>query len=250
MTDQSVTSMTSPNLADGARRRAPDERPQQIIDAALQVFGERGLAGARLEDIARLAGIAKGTIYLYFPNKEALFREVIQQTIVARIAEAEGDLQRDDRSSAVEQLTRYMRGWWEFLVSDAFQIDYRLVVGELHRFPDVYQFYVTEVVQRAHGLVARIVARGIERREFRPVDVDTAARMLAKLPISEALWYGSRHRVGNAVPLSSHEVRDQVIDFALHALRPAGAASPATSPTPAPSDAEPHDSGSTARTNA
>ena len=220
MTDQSVTSMTSPNLADGARRRAPDERPQQIIDAALQVFGERGLAGARLEDIARQAGIAKGTIYLYFPNKEALFREVIQQTIVARIAEAEGDAQRADPTSPAEQLTRYMRRWWEFLISDDYQTVYRLVVGELHRFPDLYDFYVTEVVQRAHALLGGIITRGIERGEFRHVDSDTAARMIAKLPISEALWYGSRRRVGRPVPLTSEEVRDQVIDFALHALRP------------------------------
>src|SRR5207248_3078430 len=66
---------------DTARRRAPDERPQQILDAALAVFDEEGLDRARLDDIARRAGIAKGTIYLYFPNKEALFREVLRQTI-------------------------------------------------------------------------------------------------------------------------------------------------------------------------
>ena len=95
-------------------------------------------------------------------------------------------------------------------------------------------------MQRAHGLVTRIVVRGIERGEFRQLDAETAARMLAKLPISEALWYGSRHRVGNPVPLSSHEVRDQVIDFALHALRPAAA----------PADAEPHATGPAVRTTA
>ena len=240
MTDQSVTAMTS-IIPDGTRRRAPDERPQQIIDAALQVFGERGLAGARLEDIARQAGIAKGTIYLYFPNKEALFREVIQQTIVARIAEAEGETQRAENCSSAEQFTRFMRGWWEFLVSDAYQTVYRLVVGELHRFPDVYDFYVTEVVQRAHGLVAGIVARGVERGEFRRVDPEPAARMLAKIPISEAMWYGTRRRLGKPVPLSSEQVRDQVIDFALHALRPSvdDAPHPAPGPDARPSNGSP-----------
>ena len=59
-------------------RRLPEERPSQILDAALEVFAEHGMAAARLEDIAKRAGVSKATIYLYFPNKEALFRAVIR----------------------------------------------------------------------------------------------------------------------------------------------------------------------------
>ena len=69
------------------RRRAPEERPTQILDAAFHEFGEHGLAGARLDDIAKRAQVAKGTIYLYFPNKEALFREMVHTTIVTALAE-------------------------------------------------------------------------------------------------------------------------------------------------------------------
>jgi AcrR family transcriptional regulator len=64
-------------------RRLPEERPQQIIDAALEEFGDRGLASSRLEDIAKRAGLSKGTIYLYFPNKEELFREVVRHTVIS-----------------------------------------------------------------------------------------------------------------------------------------------------------------------
>src|SRR5476651_1052584 len=70
-------------------RRRPEHRPQQIIEAALEVFGECGLANARLQDIAERAGVSKGTIYLYFPNKEELFREMVRQTAVAAIEYAE-----------------------------------------------------------------------------------------------------------------------------------------------------------------
>ena len=70
-------------------RRLPEERPRQILEAALTVFAERGLAAARLEDIARHAGLSKGTIYLYFPNKEELFREVIRHSVVAFIERGE-----------------------------------------------------------------------------------------------------------------------------------------------------------------
>ena len=62
-------------------RRLPGERPNQILQAALEVFDEQGLAGARLEDIAKRAGVSKGTIYLYFANKEELFREMIRGTL-------------------------------------------------------------------------------------------------------------------------------------------------------------------------
>src|SRR6267378_7477823 len=70
-------------------RRCPADRPEQIIKAALEVFGECGLANARLQDIAERAGVSKGTIYLYFPNKEELFREMVRQTAVAAIETGE-----------------------------------------------------------------------------------------------------------------------------------------------------------------
>src|SRR6187455_782508 len=95
-------------------RRLPEERPRQIIDAALEVFGERGLAGARLEDIARRAGVSKGTIYLYFSNKEELFREVVRAVVVDRLREAAANTGTGD---PVVELKRYMRAHWDFVRS-------------------------------------------------------------------------------------------------------------------------------------
>jgi AcrR family transcriptional regulator len=95
-------------------RRLPEERPHQIIDAAIEVFGERGLAGARLEDIAKRAGVSKGTIYLYFPNKEALFKEMVRLTLIARIEHEERTLEQHT-GSATEQLELYMAEHWEFV---------------------------------------------------------------------------------------------------------------------------------------
>src|SRR5256885_10177024 len=117
--------MSEPTHANSPRwRRLPGERPRQILDAALEVFGERGLAGARLEDIARRAGVSKGTIYLYFPNKEALFREVVRAKVVGRIEQAEaarGEGPFDIR------LRRCMRAYWDFLRTPTCEIVQRLV---------------------------------------------------------------------------------------------------------------------------
>src|SRR3954470_5924639 len=99
----------SPTTQEPRWRRLPEERPKQIIDSALIVFGERGLSNARLEDIAKRAGVSKGTIYLYFPNKEELFREVIRSTVVAQIEQAEMYV-ASATGSATESLTRVMRG--------------------------------------------------------------------------------------------------------------------------------------------
>src|SRR3954452_655449 len=100
-------------------RRRPEHRPQQIIEAALEEFGRCGLSNARLEDIAKRAGVSKGTIYLYFPNKEELFREVIRSTVVAQIEQAEVDV-ANATGTATESLTRIMRGSFEFLRTATF----------------------------------------------------------------------------------------------------------------------------------
>src|SRR5438093_5541353 len=120
-------------------RRLPEERPKQILAAALSVFAERGLAAARLEDIAKRAGVSKGTIYLYFPNKEELFREVIRDTLVTPI-EAAAKSFSETTKSATEALTEIARGHWRFARSAQFAPVFRLVIGELQNFPDLAQF--------------------------------------------------------------------------------------------------------------
>src|SRR3954469_13629310 len=120
----------SPSSQEPRWRRLPEERPQQIIDAALAIFGERGLAAARLEDIARRAGLSKGTIYLYFPNKEALFCEVIRSTVVSQIERSERDFEQAT-TTATESLERHMRRHWEFIRSPQFSPIFRLIHAEL-----------------------------------------------------------------------------------------------------------------------
>src|SRR5512146_3320254 len=92
-------------------RRLPEERPRQIIEAAADEFGERGLAATRLEDIAKCAGVSKGTIYLYFPNKEALFCEMIRQLVSDTIIKAQAQATATSPSAA-EQLRDYASSVW------------------------------------------------------------------------------------------------------------------------------------------
>jgi AcrR family transcriptional regulator len=199
-------------------RRLPEERPKQILDAALSVFAERGLAAARLEDIAKLAGLSKGTIYLYFPNKEELFREVVRTTVVAYIARAEASFQSE--TDPLQGLLTWIEGYWTWLRSPVFPAMHRLVNSELRNFPDLAQFYATEVIERAHRLVCGILERGMNAGVFRRMDPLVAARMLSAVFITHANWYHQRNSFKSIANVPDDVLLDQIRDFFLNAMRP------------------------------
>jgi AcrR family transcriptional regulator len=202
-------------------RRCPEDRPDQIIKAAFQLFGERGLANTRLQDIAEHAGVSKGTIYLYFPNKEELFREMIQRTAVAAIERAE---QAIPEGTPTAQLHAFMRGYWEFIRSPHFSTIYRLVLGELHQFPDLAKFYADNVVQRTLRLIATLIQRGIDAGEFREIPPMIAARMLAALTIMNGVWRDERTGVPILCHKSDEQVFTEMAQFYLHAIAPSNGA--------------------------
>ncbi|MDQ6612190.1 MAG: TetR/AcrR family transcriptional regulator [Gemmatimonadota bacterium] len=220
-----MDSIEAPNPAiaensEPKRRRAPEERPQQILDAAFHEFGESGLAGARLDDIAKRANVAKGTIYLYFPNKEELFREMVRQSMVQALDRNEEILRELADESATVQLSAVFQAWWSFLRSDRFAVVHRLVIGELHHFPDLMQFYADEVILRGRRVISSVVSRGIERGEFRTIDPDIAARMLSALGVSHSIWCTRRNFFPALALTSDQDLGAELLDFYLHALRP------------------------------
>ena len=200
-----------------ARRRHPESRPGQIIEAALEVFGERGLANARLDDIARRAGLAKGTIYLYFPNKEELFRAVIRKTVIATIDRAEASV-ADGAPEA--QLDALMRAHWAFLRSPTFERIYRLITGELHNFPELARFYADEVLVRGLRLMAGVIKRGIAAGVFRRTEPEAAARMIFGSFVSHAIWRSRPTVFTHIAHLSDERVYAQLSALILAALRP------------------------------
>lgn len=199
-------------------RRLPEERPRQIIDAALEVFSEHGLAAARLEDIARLAGVSKGTIYLYFPNKEALFCEMIREMVGESLAQTQLRI-TSNTASATTLLTEYLQTLWENVRSPVFEKLYRLVMGDLQSFPALLDFFTREVSLRAMELMAEIVRRGIANGEFRAVDPDAAARIVHAAAVKHGIWYRQRERIPFLAHLSDQEVFEQLLDFTLHAIQ-------------------------------
>ncbi len=198
-------------------RRLPEERPRQIIDAALEIFSEHGLAAARLDDIARLAGVSKGTIYLYFPNKEALFSEMVREMVGEAITSAQIRIS-GGTSSFVDKYAEYMRAVWDKVRSPVFHKLHRIVEGDLKSYPTLMQFFFSEISRRSMTVAAEIVRDGIAAGEFRDVDPDAVARIHHAVVIKHGVWCGKREQVPFVAHLSDDQVFDQVLDFMLHSI--------------------------------
>lgn len=166
-------------------QRRKDARPEEIVTAALAVFVERGFAAAKLEDVARSAGVTKGTIYLYFENKDALFKAVVRETIVPVIAKGEA-LAQSFTGSARDLFEKLVREYWRLVGETALAGIPKLMMAEAGNFPELARFYYQEVAVRGHRLMASVLERGIKLGEFRPVDVAVAAK-LAMSPLIHAV---------------------------------------------------------------
>src|SRR5439155_21382571 len=165
----------SKRIAKPRWQRRKDARPEELVAAALDVFVERGYAGTKLADVARRAGVTKGTIYLYFENKEALFKAVVRETIVPVIAQGEA-LARSFTGSARDLLEQLVREYWRLVGETALAGIPKLMMAEAATFPELTRFYYDEVVVRGHRLMAGVIERGVKNGEFRPVNVMLAPK--------------------------------------------------------------------------
>lgn len=157
--------------------RRKEARPAELISSALDLFVERGFSATRLEDVAGRAGVSKGTLYLYFPSKEDLFKAVVRGGIVPAIERAEKLL--DEHQGGADALIRKLvKQWWESVGSTRLGGIPKLMISESRNFPELAQFYYREVISRGHRLIAAAVQRGIDAGEFRPVDVDYVRRLV------------------------------------------------------------------------
>ena len=151
MPESGSTPQTSPRW-----QRRPEARPDEILDAALAVFGESGFARAKIEEVARLAGVSKGTVYCYFDSKESLFREMVRAKVVASLAEAEVFV-RTYEGSARGLLAELIRRMYRRVRREEMMQLARVVQGELPHFPELARFYFDEVILRARRLIAQVL---------------------------------------------------------------------------------------------
>ncbi|QLQ24015.1 MAG: TetR/AcrR family transcriptional regulator [Dechloromonas sp.] len=169
------------------RRRRKEARPSELTAAALALFVEKGFAATRLEEIAIRAGVSKGTLYLYFDSKDALFKAVIQEGIVPVVAEGEAIAARHD-GSAVELLERLLENWWSRIGETEYAGIPKLMIAEARNFPDVARFYYENVIRRGRALIGAALERGMASGEFRRLEVETTIEVVIAPILMLLIW--------------------------------------------------------------
>jgi AcrR family transcriptional regulator len=199
--------------------RRKEARPQELLAAALALFVERGFASTRLEDVARRAGVSKGTLYLYYANKEELFKAVVRDTIVPVIGDAE-DIVAGFEGHSADLLRDILQGWWERIGDTPASGIVKLVMAEAGNFPDLARFYQEEVIARGTRMIASVLQRGIARGEFRTLDVNLTTQVLMAPMLMLMTW---KHSIGpcSEGPLDPLGFLSTFFDMALHGLLPA-----------------------------
>ena len=187
---QETVTTAAVGSAASLRRRRKDERPSELVAAALDLFVERGFAATRLDDVAARAGVSKGTLYLYFESKEALFKAVIEEAIVPLLASAE-DVIANDQGTSIDLLRRLLLGWWEQIGATRLAGVPKLIIAEARNFPAVAQYYHDAVIVRGRALLRTLLQRGIERGEFRPLDLETAIDVIYAPLMMLVVWRSS-----------------------------------------------------------
>lgn len=219
-----VSSAIEAGLVAPRRRRRRDARPGELIDAALDVFSERGFAGARLDDIARRAGVTKGTVYLYFSSKEDLFEAAVRQTQMSSIARGQTTL-RTFTGPTPELLRTVLTNWWFGVVKTKAAALCKIMCAESSNFPVLAKFYYDNVIEPGRRLQRRILERGIARGEFRPVPLDFTVSFIIAPFLFVQIHQHSFARVLPNVGIDDEGFLESFIDHVLTAL-----AAPASQP--------------------
>ena len=189
-----------------------------MLEAALDLFVERGYAATRLEDVARRAGVSKGTLYLYYENKEELFKAVVRSSIVPVIDDAEVSVAEYDGHSA-DLLRQLVMSWWQRLGATKVSGIIKLVTAESDNFPELACFYQEEVINRGTRAMTTMRERGIARGDFRPINVPMMTQVLVAPMLMLITW---KHSVGPCprTELDPQAFLDTFLDMALHGLLP------------------------------
>jgi AcrR family transcriptional regulator len=202
------------------RKRRPDARPAEIIAAALELFSERGFSATRLEDVATRAGLSKAAIYLYFDDKTALLKAVVEATVGAKVQQIRAAAAQPQ--GPVAPLLRHLLT----TVATAMQTTrlpdvIKLVISESRAHPEIGRYYLENVINQAMPVAETLIRRGIATGEFRAVDAGLAVKSLIAPMLLAAIWRSVFEPIG-ATPLDVEALAAQHAELIIRGLSASG----------------------------
>ena len=203
---------TLPSSPCAPRKRRKDARPSELTQAALTLFVERGFAATRLEDVAQRAGVAKGTLYLYFDNKEALFKAVIQEGLLPALCQGTAIVE-NHRGSAFDLLRQLIHAWWQLIGETPLGGLPKLMIAESRNFPDIARYYYEHVIVPGRALIAHTLELGMANGEFRPMPLDTCIDVIIAPVLMLMIWRHSMEycQCGQSDPKTYLELQLQLL---------------------------------------
>ena len=202
------------NLTATTYCRRKNERPTEILKAALEEFSINGFAATKLDDVAKRAGICKGTIYLYFDSKETLFVEVVRDRILPHFEKIE-DLTKQKEGSAKDILREQIKMIYKELLSTDARFIPKLIISEGSRFPELAKFYYEEIITRLHKTIKIVIERGVASGEFRSSALNWEEQAVMSPALTAAIW---KTVFDQFAPLDLDAYLETHIDLLLHGL--------------------------------
>jgi AcrR family transcriptional regulator len=197
-----------------ARRK--EARPKELLEAALELFVERGFAATRLEDVAQRAGVSKGTLYLYYSGKEELFKAVVRESLVPVLDKAE-DLVSNHSGDSIELFRLIIFGWWEHIGNTRLSGISKLVMAESGNFPELSNFYHQEFVARGMAMIASLLERGIALGDFREINASHLTQVIIA-PLMMLMMWKHSFSASKIDPISPEIYLNNLVDMCLHGL--------------------------------
>jgi AcrR family transcriptional regulator len=215
-----MTTETLINQSEAApkRERRKEARPGELLDAALDLFVEKGFSAARVDEVAARAGVSKGTLFLYFQSKEDLFKAVVRENIAKKFPTWEEEFLTFEGSSA--NMLRYaLVSWWERIGKTRASGITKLVMSEAQNFPEIAEFYQEEVIKPGNAMIRRILERGVQSGEFRDIDLEQAVHIIVAPMIFLMMW---KHSMGacaaSAKIVDPEQFIHMQVDVLLHGM--------------------------------
>ena len=201
------------------RRRRPEERPNELVASAFKLFTERGYAATSCSDVAKLAGVSKGTLFLYFQNKELLFKAVAMGSMHALSMDFT-DLLESHTGDSAELLQLMLKCWsTQIFTSGAGQLC-SAVFAEAFNHPILAKLYSEEMLQPIKNSLAIAVRRGIVSGEFKKVSIDEVVQVLMCMPLLIAAYQKSLEVFGSEqTKLDKLSVVNIHLDLLLNGIR-------------------------------
>ncbi len=200
------------------RERRKEARPGELLDAALDLFVEKGFSATRADEVAARAGVSKGTLFLYFQSKEDLFKAVVRENIANKFPTWQEEFLTFEGSSA-DMLRYALTSWWERIGKTRASGITKLVMSEAQNFPEIAAFYQEEVIQPGNAMIRRILERGIQAGEFREMDLEQAVHIIVAPMIFLMMW---KHSMGacaaSAKIVDPEQFIHMQVDVLLHGM--------------------------------